>query len=888
MMMTRFLALAAAAAAASAQTLLYVSPTGDDGAPGTPQAPLASLAGARARVRALPAARGPVTVLFAEGTYRFAQPVAFESADSGREAAPVVYRAAEGAVVRFTGGVDVTGWQPVTDEAAVAALPREVRGHVRVADLRARGITDYGKLSVRGFAMGSPPAEAELFFDDQPMTLARWPNDGFRGVRARPDITTVALDSDRLARWTAEKDPWIFAYWHHDWAEIYEPILGIDAAAQTVTRSANVKPQYGITPGRARWYALNLLGELDAPGEYYLDRDAGRLYFWPPAADGHAVLSLAEGILRAGELSHVTFHGFIMEACRGTGVVVQGGTRIQVSACTLRNLGHRAVSVSGGARHAVIGCDIRDCGEGGISMSGGDRATLTPAGHNAENNHVHHYSRRCRTYKSAISVSGVGNRIAHNLIHDGPHMALAAGGNDHIVEYNEIHNVVYESGDAGAYYVGRDWTQRGNILRHNYWHQIVGATGHGGMTIYLDDQHCGHTIHGNVFERCSRAVFIGGGDDNTVTNNVFVDCWKAAHLDNRGMGWQKAATDDPNGTLRTRLRDMPYQNELWARRYPQLPNILDDDPNVPKRNLFARNVSAGGSWDDIHQGTRQYQTVTDNVVHDADKTWITLEKDATGRLKGVTFKDPKAVEAIGFEPIPVDRIGLYPSPLRASWPVAHSVRPIRLPEPEPPKPQAGLPPNPVLQVPRVASTVEPDGQLQPGEWQGLAPERALELRVHFDGTAVTPPARAWITHDGTSLRIALLTPLDAKRNLGNSWGTSDAVEIALKAADGANADTLVLRGFAGGTWVISDAGGAGQASLERLRQGNVRYAARVEPGQWSAEWILPLDAIGASPGDRLRFNLTLRRTADNTWVMWRPTHGDSTHCERVGTLELAP
>ena len=68
------------------------------------------------------------------------------------------------------------------------------------------------------------------------------------------------------------------------------------------------------------------------------------------------------------------------------------------------------------------------------------------------------------------------------------------------------------------------------------------------MTIYLDDQHCGHTIHGNLFERCMQSVFIGGGDDNVVTNNVFLDCIKSAHLDNRGMGWQKAATDDPKAS----------------------------------------------------------------------------------------------------------------------------------------------------------------------------------------------------------------------------------------------------------------------------------------------------------------------------------------------------
>jgi hypothetical protein len=320
-------------------------------------------------------------------------------------------------------------------------------------------------------------------------------------------------------------------------------------------------------------------------------------------------------------------------------------------------------------------------------MSGGQRATLVPAGHNAENNHVHHYARRARTYKSAISVQGVGNRIAHNLIHDGPHMALSAGGNDHVVEYNEIHNVVEESGDAGAYYVGRDWTQRGNILRFNYWHEILGATGYGGMTIYLDDQHCGHLIHGNLFEHCSQAVFIGGGDDNVVTNNVFIGCWKAAHLDNRGMGWQKKATDDPKGELRTRLRAMPYTNELWRTRYPPLSNLLEDEPNIPKRNVFARNLSAGGRWDDITPSIRQYQTVEQNLVFDSDKDWVRLIKDGAGRPSRLEFKNPAAVAALGFRPLPLDKIGPYADERRASWPLQHTVRPVSLPTPKP-KPSA--------------------------------------------------------------------------------------------------------------------------------------------------------------------------------------------------------
>jgi hypothetical protein len=617
------------------------------------------------------------------GTYFLARPVAFGPDDSGTEAAPIVYRAEPGADARFTAGREVTDWRPVADSAVRARLATGVCDAVRVADLRAQGITNVGVLGVRGFGAGSPPAEAELFCDEVPMTLARWPDAGFLGIKSAKDPLRIEVATDRLARWVGEPEPWVFAYWHHDWAELYEPLAGVEPAAQVLLRTAKIKPVYGITPGPARWYAFNLLAELDQPGEYWIDRANGVLYFLPPPAGGSTVLSLGEGLIRADRLAHVTFRGFTLEACRGTAVVVKDGENCKLIGCTIRNIGHAGVSVSGGLRHEVYGCDVYQCGEGGIFMSGGDRATLTPAGHHAENNHVHHYARRARTYKPGIAVHGVGNRIAHNLVHDGPHMALSAGGNDHVVEYNEIHNVVEESGDAGAYYVGRDWTQRGNVLRFNYWHDIVGQTGFGGMTIYLDDQHCGHTIHGNLFERCMQSVFIGGGDDNVVTNNVFIGCWKSAHLDNRGLGWQKAATDDPKGELQTRFRAMPVSNELWRARYPTLAGTLEDQPGMPKRNVFAGNISAGGKWDDITQSVRAGQTVTNNLAFDDEADWARLIKDESGRPVRLEFKDAAAVAGIGFASLPLEKMGLYADPRRASWPVQHAVRPVRLPEAKP-------------------------------------------------------------------------------------------------------------------------------------------------------------------------------------------------------------
>ena len=682
------LAFSWAIAAGGAGSEYHVATNGNNAWSGTRAAPnaggtdgpFATLDRARDAVRAggRVASGGGATVWVHGGSHHLDAAVTFAAGDSGAASAPVIYRAAADGVVRLTGGREVSGWRTVEDAGVLVRLPVEARERVRVADLRSQGIADFGRLAVRGFGMGGGQAEAELFFDDVPMTLARWPDEGFRGIRA-VDGLEVVTDTDRVARWAGERDPWVFAYWHHDWAELYEPLAGISTAKRALVRTEDITPTYGITAGRARWYGFNLLAELDRPGEYYLDRAGGRLFFWPPRAEGRAVLSMAEGLIRAEGVSNVTFRGFTLENCRGTAVVIKGGTACSVVGCTIRNTGGQGVSVQGGARHEVFGCDVVFTGEGGISMSGGERATLAPAGHNAENNHVHHYARRARTYRCGIAVNGVGNRIAHNLVHDGPHMALSAGGNDHVVECNEIHNVVEESGDAGAYYVGRDWTQRGNILRFNYWHQIAGSTGYGGMTIYLDDQHGGHVIQGNLFERCSQAVFIGGGDDNTVTNNVFLDCRKAAHLDNRGMGWQKQATDDPHGELRSRLRAMPYTNDLWRTRYPALAGILDDEPNVPKRNVFAGNISAGGTWDDIAPSIRAHQTVTNNLAFDRDPAWVRLVKNDAGRPVRLEFKDPAAVRAMGFVPMPLEKMGLYADERRASWPVRHDVRPVNLP-----------------------------------------------------------------------------------------------------------------------------------------------------------------------------------------------------------------
>ena len=145
--------------------------------------------------------------------------------------------------------------------------------------------------------------------------------------------------------------------------------------------------------------------------------------------------------------------------------------------------------------------EIRDTGDGGILLEGGDRKTLTPGGHFAVRNHIHDFSRWSRTYTPAILMQGVGNRAVGNTIDHAPHNAILVDGNDHLIEGNDLHSVAMETGDVGAYYLGRDWTERGNTVRGNFFHNLgVGDVN----AVYLDDCASGSIITGNVIREAHR------------------------------------------------------------------------------------------------------------------------------------------------------------------------------------------------------------------------------------------------------------------------------------------------------------------------------------------------------------------------------------------------
>jgi len=163
------------------------------------------------------------------GMYFLERPFQLTAQDSGTKEKPVVYRAAEKGAAVISGGATVDHFVPVTDASILERLDPAAREHVQQ---KALDIQEFGSPSGDGI---------EVFFRDEPMILARWPNEGFvqikdivvddgHKVHGHKGSKTGAFiyEEDRPNRWTAENDGWLHGYWFWDWSDERQKIAAID------------------------------------------------------------------------------------------------------------------------------------------------------------------------------------------------------------------------------------------------------------------------------------------------------------------------------------------------------------------------------------------------------------------------------------------------------------------------------------------------------------------------------------------------------------------------------------------------------------------------------------------------------------------------------------
>lgn len=613
----------------------------------------------------------------ADGNYRLITPISFSAEDSGTAEAPITYRATHQGGTHFFGGEEIppTAFSNLNDAAILARLPEAARAQVLWADLSALGKTKFPRLPDNFEGAIAVP---ELFFGDTRMNVARWPNEGWAEIESVIEsgpapwrkhdseaLGRFVCKDDRLARWTTAPAVWLEGYWCFDWACETIRVEKIEPESRAITLAK--QHVYGIGSGnvaRRRYRAINLLEELDEAGEYFLDREDGRLYFWPPAPldSARVVLSrLSEPLFQLKDVSHIALQGFVIEATAGVGLSVAGGSHVRLLGCTVRNTGQAGVQVVGGEHHTVQSCDIFDTGSGGLEIEGGDRTTLRACGHRVDNNHIYRISRRMRTHAYNLHLGGVGLQVTHNLLEDAPHQGIGVGGNDHLFEYNEVARVGMASDDCGAFYMGRNPSERGTILRYNFWHHLGSEMTHGSCAVYFDDGAGGQTVEGNVFYKAAGgafgAVFIHGGHDNAVLNNVFIDCPRAVGASPWGAAYWKEWLDGELWQQRL-LKEVDIGRAPYTERYPELVGFMQSDQllrmNRLERNLAVRCGSLlNGNW-----------TVRDCVSVTEDPGFVD-EKGEDFRLR----EDAAVLKQMpGFNPIPFEKIGLYSDEFRSIAP----------------------------------------------------------------------------------------------------------------------------------------------------------------------------------------------------------------------------
>lgn len=539
---------------------------------------------------------GAIEIVLTGDEYRLTGPIRIGKEHSGSERNPVVFRSADRKKpVVITGGAMLLEWEKETDPSVLDLLPEHARGKVLRADFGKNGIAGITEIVFGGFGSGRSHCGTyrfdtmpvpELYYDGEVQEFARWPD-------SRDTVEYVFGFSDpRAEKWGREDDVWLHGYWKYLYADSYEKIGGFSDGRLELVPPYN---RYGFsdtTKGlitESRWYALNLLSEMDRPGEWKISADRKSIWFFPPEKfdSSKCILSAYGPGFLIDSCSNLTFRNIEISHVKGDAVVAENCDRLTFSDCNIHDVSGLGIQILGGRYHLIRHIDICDMGRGGVYLQSGDKRTLEPSHSVIENCHIRNLSRIDRTYTPAVLLDGVAITVQNCLFEEIPSSAIRMEGNDMLVQMNEFADCVLESNDQGAIDIWFNSLYRGNVIRWNYFHDI-GSEDRMAAAVRLDDAISGVVICGNIMQNCSTgsfgAVQVHGGHYNCIEDNIFID--------NNTVVSNTAWPDDfwvahfRNPRTVSILKETPWRSGRW-RKYPELRHLYDNPNfNVVRNNIF--------------------------------------------------------------------------------------------------------------------------------------------------------------------------------------------------------------------------------------------------------------------------------------------------------------
>ncbi len=561
----------------------FVAPHGQDAwsgrraDPGETDGPFATVERARDAVRALLQAQTEprrVRVVLRGGTYYLDSPLEFGPEDSGTEQAPVVYRAAAGERVVLSGGrrLENGRWGEVNDRKAWV---------VDLAEVKA-GTWRFRQLFVNGQRRPRTrlPKQGEYRIESLP---------GYTGDFLRsPTKQFVYAPGDILPAWRNLRDVEIVGITR--WLDNRLPIESVSGEARTVTfdRASLFALVSGSRPGV--YWVENVFEALDTPGQWYLDRPRGALYYLPRPGEEMAsaeiiaprLAQVVRVVGRAGAPVHdLRFEGLIFahtewQPPADYASSLQAG--IEVPGALLFDYAERCAVTGGGIEHignygveVGVGCTdieiahnrITDLGAGGIRIGhffswetdgsgrmterGLQRKAAMPQGPHSRritvaDNEIAHGGRFTPEAVGVFVGDNAENQVVHNHIYDLFYSGISvgsvqdfgpseAGGN--IIEYNHVHDIGQSllSDLAGIY----TCSTRASRVAYNVVHDVA-RRDYGGWGIYPDEGSHDLLIEKNLVYRCQDgALFAHHNHDITAQNNIFAFN-RTAQVERGGIG----------------------------------------------------------------------------------------------------------------------------------------------------------------------------------------------------------------------------------------------------------------------------------------------------------------------------------------------------------------
>lgn len=520
---------------------LFVSPAGDDAAAGTIGAPLKTLQAAKERIRSLRGAIGAeetVCVWLREGSYTLNETLVLDGAAFSN----VTFRAYQNEKVTFTAGTPYTGFEESTVNG-VRAFRKSV------------GDVDFNV----------------LFSAERALTRPRYPENGNLLVKSvdeadilNPEVTenfhhaftAMSVEPKEVPAFKNSSDVLIRIL--HYWKDEMLTIRSYDAATGRMTFSRPTSMEVRVND---RYFFENVFEALNEPGEWYLDRSGGVLWYIPFEGERAETLTLwgsdTDTMLRAEDVSGLAFENIVF---RGNGFrIPRGNTERDLSSqaaydatpclsfenaagvtlknCEFRDIAACAVFFGSGVKNAAVdSCLFENIGAQAVYIRGENVPADDPRvtkDIRVVNNDISGYGREFFNAVGVLVIHANAVEVSHNEIRDGYYTAISCGwswGYNYNVTYNcrITDNLIYNIGQGwlsdmgGIYMLG---VQPGSVLSGNVIHNVAadpGQGGYGGWGVYLDEGSSDILVEKNLVYACgSDSYHLHYGANNTVRNNIF-------------------------------------------------------------------------------------------------------------------------------------------------------------------------------------------------------------------------------------------------------------------------------------------------------------------------------------------------------------------------------